>query len=311
MSFKKYIEYKKDLKTIISIENYKNQLNEDLLSLLNKPNIIKFEELKNNLVDEFKLSKLLYEIEYPHAEKLKIIVKSNNSKKIAEERASICEWGKLYEKDVSKIVNLLLFYESFFYSNKISIKDLNNLVESYSNQIMTKLLDLASKINDAKDKIKWHNYPIVLEAIYPEKGFLSQEALLKIGDDFNKKFIVSLNSNQVKEIEDEKEIPVSLKEDGNNLINKIFEENYKNKIAILYMNRPKKERKKLENIQREIILGIKQSLPFNSILFENFHLLEGHDVWKVRTDLNKLKQSNDQYVVLSEDVPLKWIERVS
>lgn len=306
MSFKKYVEYKKEIKTQISIENYKNKLNEELIHLSNKPDIIKLNELKKNLVDENKISKLLGKVNYPYLEELKIALKTNDAKKIEKERKKISNFV-----ETSEVISLLLFYESFFYLNKISMKDINKIIESYENQITEKLFDWAEKIEESKEKIKWHNYPTILEALYPEKGFLPNEFLLKIGDKFNKKIIINLSSNKIITIDDKEELPSSLREDSKNLAKELLKENVKNKVASLYMALPKKDREKIENIKKELVLGIKQFLPFNSILYEEIIEKEDDfDIWKVRTDLNKLKKTNDKYITLEEDVPLKWIKKV-
>jgi hypothetical protein len=307
MSFKKYFEHKKELKTEVCLSNYTDKLKEELFSVATKPNSTKIEKIKNNLIDEFELSKLLDEVKYPYAENLKIILKTNNSKKIADERKKISNWSE--SQIVKKIVSLLLFYESIFYSNSILVEDIEKITESYLNQTLIKMHDLASKIDFSKEKIKWHNHSIKIEALYPNEGFLPNEVLLKIGDKFNKKFVINLNTNQIKEIEDENDLPKSLKEDSNTLIENLFKESNKNKIAILYMNKPKEERENIERIKKEISLGMKQFLPFNSVLFENVKFDENLDVWKVRTDLNKLKKFNDQYIVLTEDAPIKWIKK--
>ena len=296
MSFKKYVEHKVNYKTEICINNYTKELKEDLNNL----NPIKIEKIKKNLVNEFEFSRLLDEIDYPHAENLKIIVKTNDIKKISQERKKLSEWN-----NSDKVVSLLLFYESVFYSKQIKENELNKIFESFLNQTTTNLSGLASKIDDIKEKIKWRNHPIVLEAIYSE-GFIAKEILLKIGDLFKKQFIINLNSNHVKEIDDDGDVPVSLKEDSNILVKKIFENIDKNKIAVLYMSEPQK--KKIENIKKDITLGIKQFLPLNSILSENPQEFNS-DIWQVRTDLNKLEKIGDFYYVINEDAPIKWVKK--
>lgn len=306
MSFNKYVEYKKEIKTQVSIESYKNKLNEELIHLSNKPDIIKLDELKKNLVDENKISKLIEKFNYPYLEELRIALKTKNAKKIEKERKKISNFA-----EASEVISLLLFYESFFYLNEISMKDIKKIIESYEDQTTEKLFDWAAKIDESKEKIKWHNYPTILEALYPKNGFLPNEFLLTIGDKFNKKFIINLSSNKIKAINDEDDLPSSLKEDSENLAAALLKETVKNKVANLYMAAPKKDREKIENIKKELVLGIKQFLPFNSILYEEIIEKEDDfDIWKVRTDLNKLKKINDKYIALEEDVPLKWIKKI-
>lgn len=308
MSFKKYAEYKEKIKTEFTIEDYKNKLKESLSSLAKRPNIVKMQELKDSIIDEIELSRLIEEVNYPHGEQLKSVLKTNVAK-ISEERRKLINYLEGYENK-NNINSSLLFYESIIYLDKISTKELDKILESYCSRALSTISELASRIDDVKEKIKWHNYPISLEAIFPQKGFLLNEAMLKIGKIFTKKYIINLNSKEINELEDEQEVPQSLKEDSNNLTKNIFQELEKNQIAILYMSKPKSERIKLEEIKKQIVLGVKQFLPFNSNLFEQ--LVESNeDVWKVRIDLNKLKKVNDHYVALTDDVPIKWIERIS
>jgi hypothetical protein len=300
MSLKKYIELKKESITKVLIENYKKELNKELILLTKNFDSTRIQELKETLIDELKLSKLLQEIKYPYLEELKIIVQTGDPQKIEKERKKI----SVFERS-EPVVSLLLFYESFFYSNNIPLKEIDKIIESYCDRTNIIALDLAHKIDLAKEKIQWRNHETQLEALYPKKRFLAHEFLLKVGNNFNKKFIINLNSNEIKHVETEEDIPSSLKEDSINLIEKIFDTS-KN-FGILYMNCSKNDRRKFEQVRKELSLGIKHFLPFSLTLSEAIDPIEGFDIWEIKTDLNKLKKIDNKYLVYEDDTPLKWM----
>jgi len=310
MSYKKYIEIKNQIKSEVSIEKYKEKLSENISALFLNPDPVVVEQVKKNLIDEFEIQTLLQEKLYPNQERLMIAIKTGDPKKVAAERKSFNEWSfDRQDKLTEKIKNILLLYENGFYSNTITSKEIDSIVNSYTTQSLRKVNEIGSSIDLTIDKIKWHNHNVLIEAIYPDQDFTPTEALVSVGSSYVKSFIVNLVDNQITNIPND-QLPKKLKEDCDCLMENLFKNSKEKRIISLYFNTPINERKFIENIKKEIVLGVKQYLPYNTTLKKEATILEGQDAWKVTLDESNIKRNGDVFLVLSEDVAVKWIKRI-
>lgn len=305
MSYKKYLEYRNNLNSEICIEKYKNKLEENIsdIVLKSRPNEIK------ELINEEDLFYLIEDVYYPYCDRLKIVLKMANLKKIVEERKKFTEWAeKNHNEKCDLIKSMLLLHECNFYS-EVPLKDIKKSIEIHSNRCLKKMYELANKIDHVVKNIKWHNHHIKIEAIPPNKGNSLQEVLITIGRDHGKKIVLDIDSYQTKKIEQETIQGSIFYEDCERLLEGI-KQKQKPKVINLFLKRSRKEREKMESIKKEIILGIKQYMPKGSVLYEDIKKDEKCDFWKIRTDESKLVKIEENYITTSENAPIKWMERV-
>jgi hypothetical protein len=109
------------------------------------------------------------------------------------------------------------------------------------------------------------------------------------------------------------EMPESMRTQIDALLQRIKDSPKIKKMVTLYMAKPHQDRNLFERKRRDISLGIKTTLPKNTILM-NMPIDEKNDIWKVRIKeekLSKILNEGDflQYQLMDES-DLIWINLV-
>jgi hypothetical protein len=172
---------------------------------------------------------------------------------------------------------------------------------------------MASNIERIALQIGWNNHPIFISSIY-DGDRVSNVANVFIGENYHMCFdYKKIDTGFVVENVVFSEMPSAMRSQIDALLQRIKESPKIKKMVTLYMSKPQSERNLFERKKREIALGMKTTLPKNTVLM-NMPIDENNDIWKVRMreeKLSRILQEGDfeQYQIMDE-VDLIWISKV-
>ena len=317
MSLIKYIENKPKTNIHINMDEYKEKLNADISSLLLKPDE-RISEVKKYVFDVQKASSILSEINYPLRNEFFMAIRSGCPLQVQKAYKLFKKYTENANLDYFKnqIETALLDYQTKLYLNQFKLEDANDAIKSFIfesqlflDHVSHQIKLVVSKIND------WNGHNIVIEALYPKSGWVVSEAKITVGDRFPAIFTYEKTSIGFK-IQNliENKLPEILKNNVENLISKLKNNDKYESILTLYAATPFSERKYLESIKRDLSLGIKTVLSNRIELFES-PFFEQLDVWKIRVDEMHVKEYIDKtnvkkYRSVEEEYPVYWIERI-
>lgn len=318
MSLKKYIENKKQPNISIIVDSYKEKLSADLAGLLLKPDD-KINELRKNIINMKSICNILSEISYPLINELEMAIKTADPQKVNHAHLKFKNWAKYAQPNSENcdfIETCLFNYQTKLYNQKLNAQDIDKAVESYLHESIAILEQMAHNINLAIKSISsWKDYPVKIEAVYPDSNWIIKEAKVTIGENYSIDFIYehTINGFKIGKVNETESVPVNLKDSIQNLLLKLRNnDNYK-KILTLYMDRPLSERRYFELAKRDLSLGIKTILP-KHITLTDVPASES-DLWKVKIEekylSEKIVDGIKKYNILGDDAPLKWIERIT
>ena len=318
MSLMKYIESKNRPNIIINTDLYQEQLNADVSSLLLKPDE-RIIEARKNIINITEINYILSSISYPLMNELCMALRTGDMRKVSHSHMVFRRWAEYSKHNqdlIDKIETAIFHYQIKLYGNEFGATEADKVVKSSVAESYVVLNKMAQTINLAISTIKeWQNHQVVIEAIPADKDWIVNEAKVTIGSSFLADFIYEHTSLgfKVKNIS-ENDLPLSFKNDFQNLVNKLQQNPKYNKILTLYMNRPLSERRYFEILKRDLSLGIKSALP-NHIILSSEPLSENSDIWKVKVEERYLheylNEGNIKQFQLIEETPIKWIERIN
>jgi len=319
MSFMKYLENKARPSILVVMDEYKEKLHADMASLMLKPDK-QLIEARKNIVNIKDISRTLSELAYPLSEEFKMAIRTGDPKRVNHAHMTFRRWADYYGPDRNlsdKIETAMFQYQTKLYGKEFGPEEADKVVDSSLSESKAILDQMAHNINLAISKIPtWHNHKIVIEAIYPETGWVVSEAKITVGDAFQAVFVYEQTGTGFKaKLFKEEDLPSSLKNDMQDLLAKLKTNPKYNKILTLYMTRPISERRYFEIAKRDLSLGIEAVLP-SHITLATIPLPGDSDVWKVRVEEKYLKEylhegDVKEYQVIGEEAPMRWIERVS
>ena len=312
--YKEYCEKKANSqsKIAISIDDYKEQLTTNIsgLVLKNSDN----NQCVKNFIDVTNIKSKLEKVDYPYVESFIICLENSNITKISNQVENLERWLYLNSKDdsvIPLIESVVYTYQSNMIRKKLDPKDIDDIVEGLCCKTLDVMREMVFNLEREIEKIEWDHHPINFTAVYKENR-ASEEATVTIGEnyhvvfDFKKTDRGFLVENIVFS-----EMPSSMRSQIDSLLQRIKESPKIKKIITLYMNKPQEERNLFEKKKRDISLGIKTTLPKNTLL-RNMPISESEDIWKVRLRQDKLtKVLNEgdfiEYQLL-DDVDIIWIK---
>lgn len=316
MSLMKYIEGKKRPAIVIVTDNYREQLDADMSSLLLKPDA-KLNEVRKKTINVQEITKVLSQLHYPLAEEMSMAIRTGDSKRVNHAHLTFKKWAEYSNPDSflrDQVETVLFQYQAKLHNKEFGPNETNDVVNSIVADSQVILEQMAQKIDLAISRIhNWQNHKVVVEGLYPESGWVVNEARIIIGDKFPVSFICECGSLAVKKLE-EGEAPSSIRNDVKNLLEKLRQNPKYEKILTLFMSRPLSERRFFEIAKRDVSLGIAAALPNHITLMKNPPAGDS-DVWKVRVEEKYLREikdeNNTQYHIVGNDCPIKWIERLN
>lgn len=320
MSFMKYIENKTQTSIQIVMDEYKENLYADMASLILKPDN-RLVEARKNIVNIKEIARTLSELAYPLSEEVKMAIRTGDPKRVNHAHMTFRRWANYHkpDRDLSDKIEIAMFqYQTKLYGKEFGPEEADDVAKSSLSESVAIIDQMAHNINLAISKIpKWQNHRIVIEAIYPEVGWVSSEAKVTVGESFQAIFVYEQTSTgfKAKLLTEEEEMPASLKNNMQDLMAKLRTNPKYNKILTLYMTRPISERRYFEIAKRDLSLGIESVLP-SHITLATIPLPGDSDVWKVRVEEKYLQEylyegDVKQYKVIGEEAPMRWIERMS
>jgi hypothetical protein len=293
MSYKKYLEHRENIKVEVCLEKYRSHLSE----LVNKK-IINEGCRSKELICKEKILDLVNETSYPKSEELRLVVLSDNSIKILKQLEALRNWNETKnEHACNELIHIINLYESGRYSDP-SENDAHMCVESYTKYYKRKLQLLANKLENSIKTIKWKNYNLKLEAV-PEKNDFSISKAIALVDD-QPKLIFNLDSIS-SELINKNEIKEEYIELANNF-NKIN----KHEISTFYVDGASFKKGILESMKKEMSLGIKHYLKEGTKLSKQPF---DKNCWKVKIDENNVVRLDEEYLIDSTDVLIRFLER--
>jgi len=319
MSFLKYIENKIKPNIIVSTDEYKEKLQADMASLVIKPDEKIIEAFKN-IIDIKEFSINLSELSYPFSYELEMAVKTGDPKILNRAHSKFRKWSNYTDADQifsNKIETTIFKYQSKLYSREFGPLESDEVLKSSLVESVSIIDQMSHNINLAISKIdNWNNHQILIEAIPPKTGWIISEAKITIGDSFKISFLYENTSIgfKIKSLQEKEELPISMKENIQDLLTKLKNNPKYNKILTLYMTTPFSERKYFETIKRDLSLGIKTTLPKHVALKTIPFSYEENDVWKVKIDEKYVKEFNKdikEYQFITDETPVLWIERLN
>lgn len=318
MSFMKYIESKVKPSIHVDMNEYKERLYADMASLILKPNT-QLVEAKKNLTNIREIAKTLSELAYPLSDEFCMAIRTAEPKKVNNAHKMFRQWADYYKPDRNlsdKIETAIFHYQTKLYKNEFGSAEADSVAKSSLVESISVIDQMVHNINLAISKIpSWQNHKIVIEAIYPETGWVINEAKISVGDAFKAVFLYEHTSTGFKaKLTTEEDLPASLKDDMQNLLVKLKNNPKYNKILTLYMTRPISERRYFEIAKRDLSLGIEAVLP-NHITLTTTPITGDSDVWKVKVEEKYVKEflhegNVKEYQAINEEIPIKWIERI-
>ena len=305
MSIKEYLKNREN-ESKVSLENYKQSLYENLTIFLGTKE--ESLDIKENLINEVEINKETNKLGYPNSSSLVLSLKTQDIKEVIIERNKILLWAQKNNKEIEEIKKTLAVYESYILSKEVTSYVIEKLVESCLAKTEIKINELSLKIDNIKNTIKWPFKNMIFEALYPTQGLLATEAVVSLGEEnIQKVFSINLETNEI-ELSDE--MPQRIKDKCSELVSKLDERNKeKIKFINLYIPVLAEDEHKLLESKKEILLGIKQYLPYGTKLMKEPINQEGANIWKLRTNENKLKKDGEEYLVIAERAELFWAGR--
>jgi|LakMenEpi03Aug12_release.lakeMendotaPanAssembly.Ray.scaffolds.fasta_scaffold02041_40 hypothetical protein len=321
MLFKKYSEFVENKKqsqpsVVLCLDAYREHLMSNLSGLVLKNSPIYQDALKKT-IDVTKIKKSLLEIGYPYIESFSICLENGQTDNIARQIQKFDNWLYLNSKDTE----ILKFVESAFWKyqlnlmlKKIDPKDVDLTIFSLVDKSRNVLGEMAFKIEKIIESIAWDNHPIFIEALIPTDDWIVDSARISIGEYFQAHFDMNKkNENLDVTTVIFTEMPQKMRDQIDNLLNRLKESPKIKQIMTLYMSKPENLRDFFERKKRDVALGIKAFIPQGTLL-QNKPFYEGQDLWKVKIDYSSLVKTTQEGDVtgyqLLEDANVRWIELI-
>lgn len=306
MSFADYLEKKISYKApTLSLDDYKEKLSEHVYSLQ------KTGGLSRHFLNLPRIERLLQEVNYPDKDRFLIVVTSGNLQKIRKFSSDFNEWSKkLTSKNINELQNYLVKLKSFLYFDKeLGIDDAKSIIESKSRETEFEAKSVLQSIDSIIRLADWGQMDVFVEPIFEDSGDLvANKFKICVGDNH---FVYSktttgheihdgqLNESQV--IESQKLLWLKNKMNKN-----VFRE-----FAKLYFIQPKKNRHIFEGLKKDLALGRPVSFPTHIVLYDyKPEVDEKEDVWKIKMERKYLVENSNNYEVLGDVVPFRWLEIV-
>lgn len=317
MSFMKYLESKNSRPNIAtSLEAYREQLAADVASLLIKPDA-KLHEARKNIVNMREFTRTLSELNYPLADEFGMAVRTGDPRKVSHAHMTFRKWAEYYRADrdlTDRIETALFHYQTKLYGREFGPEDADEVVKSATAESQAVLDHMAHRIGLAVARIPhWRNHAVTLEAIYPDGGWVMEEAQVTVGEQFQGgfRYFQTPTGFGVKHLQTEG-LPASLLDDLKALVVRLQQNPKYNKVLTLYMARPISERRYFELVKRDLSLGIETVLPSHVTLADR-PLYRDQDVWKVRVEDKYLREylhEGDviEYQIIGDEAPIRWLE---
>jgi len=306
MSFANFVEKKTSYKPPgLSLDNYKEKLSEHVFSLQ------KTGGLSRHFLNLPKIERLLHEINYPDKERFLVSITTGNTTKIRKISLEFNDWSKQRtSKSINELQNYLARLKSFLYFDKeLGIDDAKSIIESKLKETEFEAKAVLQNIDSIIRLSDWGHMDIVVEPIFEDSGDLvADEFKVCVGDNHfvyakttTGHEIKNLEINESQVIESQKLLWLQ------NKMNKgVFKEFVK-----LYFLQPKKKRAIFEQMKKDLALGRPVSFPAHITLYENRpEADEKEDLWKVKMERKYLAENSNNYEVLGDDVPFRWLEMV-
>lgn len=298
----------------ISVDDYKQKLTSHISGLVLKNNTH-----DNCIKESLESSKIKYSLEniqYPFVESFIMVLESGNLQKMHQQMNKIERWLYFNTKDDSifrMIESFVCSYQANLNRKKLDPHDVDSIVESLVLKTRDVLREMVSNIEIELSYIGWNNHPIHLKALYVDDK-VANTASVSIGENYSCLFDYKKTDNGfLVENVVFSEMPESMRTQIDALLQRIKDSPKIKKMVTLYMAKPHQDRNLFERKRRDISLGIKTTLPKNTILM-NMPIDEKNDIWKVRIKeekLSKILNEGDflQYQLMDES-DLIWINLV-
>lgn len=289
MSYKKYVNYKNNIKVNIDLNQYKDHIN----NLINK----KIEE-KSKIIEvicNHEVARLIEQTEYPQAEVLKLALFTKNPKKINSKIENMKEWiSKRTNFKFNDLVNLI---ETACYLD-ICENNKEKILSMYESFYYKKMILLSNKIEESIKNIKWKNYNIDIKGEIIKEEFIIENANLYVNE--IKSLKISLEDygkcHHIEESIYYKECLELSKE-----INKSFK-----KIGTFYIDASVNSKNIIESLKKEMNINLKGFLPEGAVLTKT----PKENSWKIRINEENLIPLEDSYIVGQEGVCVRHIEKL-
>jgi hypothetical protein len=306
MSFADFVQKKISYKSpSLSFSHYKEKLSDHVFSLQRTGG------LSRHFLNFPKIERLLHEINYPDKDKFLVAITSGNVSKI---RKLSLDFNEFYKKTSSKSINELQNYlvklKSFIYFDKeLGIDDAKAIIESKIKETEFEAKSILQNIDSIIRLSDWGQMDILVEPIFECSGDLVAEKFkICIGDNYfiyakttTGHEIKSFEINESQVIESQKLLWLK-----NKINNSLFKE-----FAKLYFVQPKKNRSIFEQMKKDLSLGRPVSFPKHIPLYENKpDFDEKQDVWKVKMERKYLIENSNNYEILGDEIPFRWLEMV-
>jgi len=306
MSFANFVEKKIGYKSPeLFLDNYKEKLSEHVFSLQ------KTGGLSRHFLNLPTIERLLHEINYPDKERFLIGVISGNVVKVRKISLELNDWAKQRtSKSINELQNYLARLKSFFYFDKeLGIDDAKSIIESKLKETEFEAKSLLQNIDSIIRPSDWGHMDIVVEPIFENSGDLvANEFKVCVGDNYfvytkttTGHEIKNLEINESQVIESQKLLWLHGRMSKGPL--KEFNK--------LYFLQPKKKRAIFEQMKKDLALGRPVSFPAHITLYKNRpEADEKEDLWKIKMERKYLIENSNNYEVLGDDVPFRWLEMV-
>jgi predicted RNA-binding protein Jag len=319
MSFEKYMQSRNQQKIIVDMEKYKENLHAELSSFAIKQNKNVF-EVRKRFIDNEYFRSVFSKINYPYQEKFIIALNSNDFVKISKEQDRFSIWVENFcdDKLMSEKINEKVYrYQVNIEKPNLESDEVDEIYKNYLKESELILNQMSQDLRIAAEHTKnWKNHQITVEAIFPTEYFVVCEAKVTIGEKFNESFIYEKTpiGNVVKGLIKESSLSEKMRMDIQNFIFQLKNKPKYEKFVQLYISSPISERKKYENIKRDLALGMDSTLP-NNIILSNKYFLSEDDLWKIKIDKRFLQEficEGDfiQYKIISDNASIRCIEKV-
>lgn len=310
-----YLEKRKSNHLIvgISLDSYRENLVTSLSGLVIKRED-KSREAIFKIIDCDSIKETLLEINYPYLESFMICIEQGNAKKITNHLENLENW--VYKNSFNKsfidlVENEIRPFQAIICKRDLHPEDVDLVIDSLIQKSRTVIEEIASKIESSIEKLEWGSCPILVKAL-PSENWISESAKIEFGSNVFSSFdLIKTSHGYVVENILMNEMPEKLKQQIQDLIQRLKESPKIKQVATLYMAKPNINRNLFENKKRQISLGIQTYLPKGTLL-TNIPSHENDDIWKVKLEnknlLKYLQEGNFTGYKLVDDSQLKWIE---
>lgn len=306
MSFSRYLESKARPAVTVSYDHYREEVERAVYDTLLDP-VERGECILTHMAEVMDLRSNLERLEYPRREELLMAVASREPAKIRRAHEQFSTWGKRREaEEVPLVENALFECRSYLYGKEVQFtkETANKLVEESQRETERNIKKIQTLLERAIQRIpNWHGSSVILKVLKTDKGWVSNEGMVIVGQPPSMTFVCNNEKPtglEIYDIQDIEGYPLSVQEDYANLIRFLQTTKPTPEFQTWYFVARRRDRPKLEQVKRELALGIEATLPGTVELLDSPPDTMEMDVWRVKMKGKTLTEVSE--------APVRWLD---